>query len=125
MPITPRQTKQKQAIRDSFTAADRPLSPEEVLTLSKSNVPGLSIATIYRNIGSLVDEGWLTAVALPGAPARYEIAGKQHHHHFQCRDCERVFELSGCDFAVKPELPKGFRMTGHEFFLYGVCADCS
>ena len=124
MPIVPRQTKQKQAIRDSFTGADRPLSPEEVLALSRGNVPGMSIATIYRNIRSLVEEGWLTSVALPGTSARYEVAGKQHHHHFQCKDCEKVFELSGCDFDIKPQLPNGFQMTGHEFFLYGICAEC-
>ena len=124
MSITPRQTKQKQAIRDSFTVADRPLSPDEVLALAKKHVAGMSIATVYRNIGSLVEDGWLTPVALPGTSSRYEVAGKKHHHHFQCQDCEKVFELSGCDFAVKPQLPKGFRMTGHELVLYGVCADC-
>ena len=124
MPIIPRKTRQKQAIREAFVTADRPLSPEEALTFSRHQVPGMSIATIYRNIGSLVEEGWLTAVALPGTSARYEVAGKGHHHHFQCRDCEKVFELSGCDFDIKPQLPRGFRMTGHEFFLYGTCADC-
>lgn len=124
MPIVPRQTRQKQAIRNSFTQADRPLAPEEVLTFARQNVFGVSIATVYRNIGSLVEEGWLTPVALPGTSARYEVAGKKHHHHFQCNDCEKVYELSGCDFAVKPQLPKGFRMTGHEFFLYGTCAEC-
>ena len=124
MPIVPRQTKQKKAIRESFTKADRPLSPEEVLGLAQRNVPGVSIATIYRNIAALTDEGWLTPVAIPGTSARYEIAGKQHHHHFQCKDCEKVFELSGCDVDINPQLPKGFRVTGHEFFLYGVCAEC-
>ena len=124
MPIIPRQTRQKQAIRDAFTQADRPLSPEEVLALARKDVSAMSIATIYRNIGSLVEEQWLTVVALPGAAPRYEVAGKQHHHHFQCNDCEKVYELSGCEFAIKPQLPKGFRVTGHEFFLYGICADC-
>ena len=119
-----RQTKQKQALRDAFVQADRPLSPEEVLGLAKQHVPGMSIATVYRNIGSLVEDKWLTTVELPGAASRYEIAGKKHHHHFQCNGCEKVYELAGCDLPVKPVLPKGFRVTGHEFFLYGTCADC-
>ena len=124
MSVTPRQTKQKQAIRASFVATDRPLSPDEVLALAKKHVAGMSIATVYRNIGSLVEDGWLTTVELPGTSARYEVAGKKHHHHFQCKDCEKVYELSGCGLALKPDLPKGFRMTGHELFLYGVCAEC-
>ena len=124
MPTATRQTKQKQALRDAFVQADRPLSPEEVLRLAKQQVPGMSIATVYRNIGSLVEDKWLAPVELPGAAARYEVAGKQHHHHFQCNDCEKVYDLSGCDLPLKSSLPKGFRVTGHEFFLYGTCADC-
>jgi Fur family ferric uptake transcriptional regulator len=124
MSIAPRKTKQKQAIRDSFVVADRPLSPDEVLALAKQQVDGMSIATVYRNIGSLVEDGWLASVELPGTAARYEVAGKKHHHHFQCKECEKVYELSGCDIAVKPNLPKGFRLTGHDFFLYGVCSAC-
>lgn len=119
-----RQTKQKQALRDAFVEADRPLSPDEALHLAKRHVPGMSIATVYRNIGSLVEDKWLTTVDLPGAASRYEVAGKQHHHHFRCTDCEKVFELAGCDLPARPMLPKGFRVTGHEIFLYGSCADC-
>ncbi|MGI4854971.1 MAG: Fur family transcriptional regulator [Janthinobacterium lividum] len=124
MPAATRQTKQKQALRDAFVEADRPLSPEEVLALAKQRVPGMSIATVYRNVGALVEDKWLAMVELPGAAPRYEIAGKQHHHHFQCNDCEKVYELAGCDLPLRPSLPRGFRVTGHEFFLYGTCADC-
>lgn len=124
MPAATRQTKQKQALRDAFVEADRPLSPDEVLGLAKQRVPGMSIATVYRNIGSLVEDKWLATVELPGTSARYEIAGKKHHHHFQCTDCEKVFELTGCELPARPSLPKGFRVTGHEFFLYGTCSDC-
>lgn len=124
MPVVTRQTKQKQALRDAFVEADRPLSPDEALQMAKKHVPGMSIATVYRNIGSLVEDKWLSTVELPGAAARYEVSGKQHHHHFQCNDCAKVYELAGCEMPVKPSLPKGFRVTGHEFFLYGTCADC-
>jgi len=24
------------------------------------------------------------------------VAGKGHHHHFQCERCDRVFDISGC-----------------------------
>ncbi len=124
MPVETRNTKQKQALRTAFTVADRPLSPDEALRLAKSDVPGMSLATVYRNINALVEDGWLVTVELPGAASRYEVSGKKHHHHFQCHTCEKVFELGGCDFPSKPTLPKGFRLTGHEFFLYGTCADC-
>ena len=125
MAVQTRNTKQKEAIREAFQAADRPLSPEETMVLAQTAVEGLSIATVYRNINLLVEEQWLTAVEVPGDSTRYEVAGKEHHHHFQCKRCSRLFELEGCAVEVKPKLPKGFRSTGHELFVYGVCAACA
>lgn len=120
----PRQTRQKEAIRTAFTAADRPLSHDEALTLAQQQVGGLSIATVYRNINLLVEEKWLARVAVPGDTTRYEVAGKEHHHHFQCSGCGRMFELEGCEIQMTPTLPEGFRSTGHEFFIYGLCSAC-
>jgi Fur family transcriptional regulator, ferric uptake regulator len=119
-----RNTKQKTAIRRTFLEADRPLSPEEALKDAHRYQRKLGIATVYRNIQSLVEEGWLQRVEIPGDTARYEVAGKKHHHHFYCNSCDRLFELEDCAVPSKPRPPKGFRAAGHEFFLYGTCAEC-
>jgi Fur family ferric uptake transcriptional regulator len=123
-PLSPRNTKQKNAIRAAIVAADRPVSPEEILVAAQKAVTGISIATVYRNIGALVKDRWLKPVEIPGMPPRYEVAGKAHHHHFHCDECGKVFELEGCAIDFKPRLPKGFRATAHEFFLSGQCAEC-
>ena len=77
-----RETRQRIAIRRVFESADGPISPEDVLALAQESVSGLGIATVYRSIKNLVEEGWLVAVELPGQASRYEVAGKGHHHHF-------------------------------------------
>jgi Fur family transcriptional regulator, ferric uptake regulator len=122
--VQPRKTRQKEAIRTAFVNADRPLSPEETLAYAQQQVDGISIATVYRNIGALVEDKWLMPVEIPGESTRYEVAGKEHHHHFHCNACGKVFEMQGCNIQVKPKLPTGFRVTGHDFFVYGVCAAC-
>lgn len=124
MTAHPRKTRQKDAIRAAFLTADRPLSHDEALRLAQQTVDGLSVATIYRNISSLVEENWLTPIDVPGDTTRYEVAGKAHHHHFQCNRCGKLFELQGCGIQLTPELPPGFRTTGHEFFVYGLCNTC-
>jgi Fur family transcriptional regulator, ferric uptake regulator len=123
--IQSRNTRQKTAIREAFLRTDRPLSPEEVLNAAQTEVEGLSIATVYRNIGTLLESDWLTTVSMPGETLRYEVAGKAHHHHFRCNGCGKVYELQGCELNSHPRLPRGFRVTGHEFFLFGHCADCA
>jgi Fur family ferric uptake transcriptional regulator len=123
--VQTRNTRQKDAIRAAFLQANRPLSPDETLTLAQKDVDALSIATVYRNIGTLVEDKWLTPVEVPGHAARYEVAGKAHHHHFQCTVCNTVHELEGCDIQSKPKLPRGFKYTSHELFVYGTCAACT
>lgn len=120
-----RNTRQRGAIRRAFQRADRPLGTGEVLDLSRSEVGGLGIATVYRNIRTLVDEGWLDVVELPGEVPRYEVKGKGHHHHFRCRQCDRVYEVPGCVGELTEMVPQGFSLETHEIVLYGTCADCS
>lgn len=119
-----KKTRQRDAIRAAFEEADRPMSPEEVLAAAERNVEGMGIATVYRNIKSLVEDGWLVPVELPGQSARYELSGKGHHHHFQCNGCGHVYELRGCVGSFRSMIPRGFQVTAHEVLLYGVCQDC-
>ena len=119
-----RNTRQKTAIREAIVRAGRPLLAQEVLEAAQVLAPGLSIATVYRNLKSLVDDGALRAVLLPGANPRYEPADSGHHHHFQCLKCERVFEVDACPGDLASLAPSGFTVEDHDLTLYGRCRDC-
>ncbi len=119
-----RDTKQRRAIREIFTRERRPLSTDEVLVAGRMLVPSLGIATVYRNINSLSDEGWIHSVELPGEPARYERCGKPHHHHFICRGCGSAFDVASCPEDVERLAPPGFAVDAHELVLYGHCPGC-
>ena len=119
-----RKTRQRAAIRAAFDQAARPLGPVEVLEIARRDVGQLGIATVYRTLKALVEDGWLVPVALPGEHDRYEPAGLDHHHHFRCRSCERVFDLSGCVKGLRDLLPRRFRLESHDLVLQGQCRDC-
>jgi Fur family ferric uptake transcriptional regulator len=120
-----RHTRQRAAIRDAIAQSGRPLLPQEVLDAAQSAAPGLSIATVYRNLKLLVDEREVRTVLLPGENARYELAGDgHHHHHFQCTRCQRVFEVEACPGDLSSLAPAGFSVEDHELTLYGRCGDC-
>lgn len=120
-----RSTRQRTAIRAVIDSAGRPLSPQEVLDAAQSEVPGLSQATVYRNLKNLLDEGDIAVVALPGDSPRYESARHAHHHHFQCNECKRVFDVHDCPGDMAQLAPKGFTVEHHELTLYGRCDECS
>lgn len=98
---------------------------QEVLERAQLEVPGMGLATIYRNLKSLVEAEELQVVQLPGENPRYERVGHSHHHHFQCRSCNRVFDVHACPGNLAKLAPEGFSVEDHELTLYGRCADCS
>lgn len=124
--VLSRNTAQREAIRRSLREAGRPLSAVEVLELAQRDVPGLGVATVYRTIKSLVEEGDLIAVPLPGSSDRYEHrdAALHHHHHFICNACGRAYDIPGCTMGFEGMTPPGFVVSGHDVVLYGVCDRC-
>lgn len=120
-----RHTRQRDIIMRTIEDAARPLAKQEILTLAQREIPGLGIATVYRTVKILCEEGWLEAVDLPNSQVRYERKGKGHHHHFHCRDCDRVFEIDGCPGNLRNLAPRGFQTESHEIVISGLCAGCA
>ena len=120
-----RNTVQRRAIHKVLEQSGRPMGPPEIFDAARTHAPGLGIATVYRTIKRLLDDGFLQQVALPGEAPRYEVAGKGHHHHFRCSNCRKVFDLVGCPNAFKQFLPKGFSLESHEIYLFGRCEECA
>jgi Fur family ferric uptake transcriptional regulator len=119
-----RKTRQREAIRNVFAKARRPLGPQEILSMAQDDVPGLGIATVYRTVKGLVEEGWLAPIDIPGQPTCYEAADLEHHHHFHCRGCGKVYDVDGCPGNVLSIGPPGFKVEAHEVILYGRCVAC-
>ncbi len=124
-PPIERSTRQRQAIRQAIASAGRPLSTAEILAAAQREVPALGIATVYRTVKSLVEDHTLAEVVLPGENPRYELAELEHHHHFHCRACKRVYEVEGCSLDLKHITPRGFRTESHDLTLTGLCAGCA
>lgn len=119
-----RKTRQRDAIRKVFIRSERPLAPLEVLSAAQSDVPGLGIATVYRALKDLVEEGEIKPIDVPGQPTCYEASDLEHHHHFHCNHCGKVFDVAGCLAGISSMCPSGFQVDRHEIFFYGRCPAC-
>jgi Fur family transcriptional regulator, ferric uptake regulator len=117
-------TRQRQAIVQCLEKAEGPMSPREILVHARENVDSMGIATVYRNLRLLQEEGKVRELILPGEGARYEKKEHAHHHHFFCRGCDRVFCVEGCPREFSSMVPRGFVLEDHEIVLYGRCQDC-
>jgi Fur family ferric uptake transcriptional regulator len=120
-----RDTRQRQAIYNALVKAGRPLAVNELFLAAKTDIAGLGIATVYRNLKSLLSENRIKQVDLPGEPPRWELLPGDHHHHFLCRTCNKLFEVYNCPDDLQRLLPEGYTLEEHDILLRGQCNMCS
>jgi Fur family ferric uptake transcriptional regulator len=123
--VKKRDTTQRRAIREVFEQNAGPLSTHQVLEAARVTKPRLGIATVYRNLKMLLDEGWLTVVKTPGEPPRYEKADRPAHHHFFCRGCGNVTPVACRMDTLQTLIPAGFELQAHDMILRGLCRSCA
>ena len=118
-------TRQKESVLTVLHTSRRPLTVEQIHSLALAEVPEIGLSTVYRLLKQSVEAGEVQRVELPEAGVVYEPRHQEHHHYFVCEDCERILPLEGCVHGIGSLLPKGSRMTRHEFVAYGACPDCA
>ena len=123
-----RNTRQRQAIRQVFEEADRPLGPQEVVKASQMHTPGLGIATVYRTLALFTQSGLATELDFGDGQKRYEHKYMHSHHdHMICTECGKIIEFN---HPMIEKLQKeiaakhGFNMTSHKLDLFGICGQC-
>jgi Fur family peroxide stress response transcriptional regulator len=83
-------------------------------------------ATVYNSLRALRDAGLVSEVRLDGATARYDT-NLAPHHHFICRRCGRIEDVSA-ESAAPPasvEVGDGYEVESCEIVLRGLCAACA
>lgn len=101
---------------------------EDVFLSVRTEVPGISLATVYKSLETLVGCGLAKKLTPPEGSARF--CGRiEPHHHARCLTCGSVSdvagELGGLDIATLRAQAKGFDLVGYELELTGYCSDCA
>lgn len=88
----------------------------------------IGLATVYRSLRRLADEGAVDVLRDDPTQARYRLCSTEHHHHLVCESCAAVVEIPECDvdgWAAKVARRHGFRVRSHSAEIRGVCARCA
>ena len=88
----------------------------------------VGLASVYRALELLTDQGFTRRIDVGEATARYEaLHTNGHHHHVVCEDCGRIdtFTDSRLERAITAiENRLGYAVDTHEVVLRGACGDC-
>ena len=122
-------TPQRLAIFRQLAATDRHPSAEELHAAVRSEMPTLSLATVYKTLDTLASIGAVRPVSRLGARGRWD-ANLGPHHHLICTDCGAVSDVTerALDAAARPArraaARHGFAVAGHAVEIFGRCAGC-
>ena len=120
-----KKTDKRELILNMFSETTKYLTARDLLAVLKPQFPGMSFDTIYRNLATFVELGILEETELNGERNfRMHCESDHHHHHFICRDCGDVKELSLCPMDLLVENLSGYSVEGHKFEIYGKCPSC-
>jgi len=99
---------------------------EELSSAVREQDRAASVATVYRAVAALAEQGWLERVGERHGSVLFArcAAGEHHHHHVVCDGCGRV-EAAECPVASPASTVSGFVITRHEVTLYGLCPECA
>lgn len=107
------------------------MTAEEIYDRIRSTDAHISIATVYRNLRLLEENGTVKKVVVTDdSLGYYEMSdglSPHAHHHLVCRVCGGIYDfeadlLEGLEKLI--ETTKGFAIEDHRVVFYGVCAAC-
>jgi len=114
---------------------ENPVHPtaEWIFEKAKEEMPGIGVATVYRNLNALVEAGEIERI--PGIDGVDRFDGNQMpHYHMKCSDCGMLFDLEpeseGALQKMEAVIRKTFPMEAEEvklntMLLKGTCRACS
>lgn len=101
---------------------------DEVFVAVRGDVPGISLATVYKSLETLVGCGLATKLTYGDGSARYD-GRTDPHPHARCLSCDQVFDLAGSlterQLTELRDGANGFTVTGYRLELTGFCWDCA
>jgi len=122
-----KQFRKRNAILSCLRASKAHPSAETLFAELKSDMPDISLATVYRNLSLFKKQGLAISVATVGGVERFD-GNTQPHVHFICNDCGAVIDLE--DMSVPETLVKtaslcsGGQVTGCQLSFSGRCREC-
>ncbi len=120
-------TPQRELIIRAVTHSSQHISAEEVADQLKQHTQSINIATVYRTLDMLWQEGLACRNDLGEGRIVYATIQHGPHIHLVCRKCGLVIDadnqlLQSLDADLQSKY--GFLPDLDHFSLFGICPDC-
>jgi Fur family ferric uptake transcriptional regulator len=122
-----RNTVQRRVILDELRRLTTHPTADELYGLVRRRIPAISLATVYRNLELLSEEGVIRRLWRAGTRRRYD-GDARDHYHIRCTSCGRVDDIPASTpgtrlfgYLLKPS---GYEVAACYVEFTGVCPAC-
>ena len=122
-----RNTRQRQVILNELRGITSHPTAADLYQMVRQHLPKISLGTVYRNLGVLVEEGRLIEVIAEDGARHYD-ADTGPHAHVVCSRCGRIADLLlpraiAKQLVIVAQEQTGFSV-GENMHLTGICVEC-
>ncbi len=121
-------TPQREMIIEAVTASGgEHVTAEEIFEQVRDKSSAINIATVYRTLEILVEEGLISRADLGGGQMVYATSHHGAHIHLVCRYCWQVIDADYdliAPFGEALHAHYGFSADLQHLAVFGVCATC-
>ncbi len=127
MERTAKRFRKRDAILACLRQTDVHPSADWIYAQLKTEIPDLSLGTVYRNLSLFKEQGTIASLGTVKGVERFD-GNTAPHVHYICTGCGCVLDLAGV--AVPEELQSavakstGGEVNGCQLTFTGICNDC-
>lgn len=110
------------------SSRNKHLSAEDMYKALLDDGEEIGLATVYRVLTQFETAGLVNRHHFEGGNSVFELCQDEHHDHILCVKCGRVDEFYDEVIEQRQKAiaeKKGYKMTGHSLYIYGVCKPCA
>ena len=125
--INIKKTPARSSILDFLNISSFPVDVKQIIDYLHSKKLNTNKVTVYRILDVLYKNGIIERVEFGEGKFRYEVKGKNHHHHLICTKCGKIEDVKGeymDNLQEEIYKNKGFKVTYHSLEFFGVCKAC-
>jgi Fur family ferric uptake transcriptional regulator len=119
-------TRQRRIILDALESVRTHPTAEDIYRMVRPRLQRLSLATVYRNLEVLCEQGLARKIETAGTTRRYD-GDASEHYHVRCLGCGAIGDVRKAPVSVsRTGLARAtdFQIVGHRLEFLGYCPSC-
>lgn len=120
-----RHSRQRDAIYQALCSVRTHPTANDVCDMVRKKIPNVSLATVYRNLSELCENGQAVTITSTDGAVRFD-GFTQPHYHLYCSRCGSVVDIDAADSDCLCEIAQrqGHEVDAYSLIYYGVCKKC-